>query len=149
VLVGVDALEVELRSLCGRSTFEAYVFRGAIDVGVRMLGRGRNLAPLASIVLLFAVLTHMDFPEARTVAFVVLMFRGEQLVPQGTLVQEKWAARTQAVTHNEVGSSQAEFESLMACMGLGTMEDLDLDHIGWVRRTMVCRVVSWLPVLEE
>jgi hypothetical protein len=64
-------------------------------------------------------------------------------------VQEKWAARTQVVTHDEVESSPAEFESLVACKSLETMEDLDVDHMGWVRRTMVCRVVTWLPALEE
>lgn len=114
-----------------------------------MPGRGRNLARLASAVLLFAVLTHEDFPEARRVAFVVLMIRGEQLVRQGTLVEEKWAARTQAVSHNESGGRRADFESLMACMSRETMEDLDLDHRGWVRRTMMCRVESWLPALGE
>jgi hypothetical protein len=53
------------------------------------------------------------------------------------------------VTHDEVESSPAEFESLVACKSLETMEDLDVDHMGWVRRTMVCRVVTWLPALEE
>jgi hypothetical protein len=73
VLVGVDALDVDLRTLCVGNVFRAFRFRGAIDAGVGMLSGGSSLASLVDGCLQCSVLTHARFLEARSVASVVLM----------------------------------------------------------------------------
>lgn len=73
VLVGVDALDVDLRMPCVGNVFKAFGFRGAIDAGVRMLSGGSCLASLVDGRLQCSLLTHGRFLEARGVASVVLM----------------------------------------------------------------------------
>ena len=73
VLVGVEALDVDPRTLCVWNVFKACGFRGAIDAGVVMLSGGRSLASLVGGCLQCFMLTHARFLEARSVASVVLM----------------------------------------------------------------------------
>ena len=72
VLVGVEALDVDPRTLYVGNVFRAFGIRGAIDAGVWMLSGGRILSSLVDWCLQCSVLTHARFLEARSVASVVL-----------------------------------------------------------------------------